>query len=70
MYRRRVDDVVGYTADADVWCAACADGAYGPGVMRSDSEGNLIQPIFLSDVYQWDEGCEPHCNKCGEGVFA
>lgn len=49
-------DVVGYTADVDVWCPDClpfdAEG--------EDSEGNPVHPIFAVD-----EGAEVEtCNVC------
>lgn len=75
MYRKAWD-IVGWTADADVWCNDCARSAYGEdSPTRFDGEGNLVHPIFVSELGQWlcdccGEGDAPHCNKCGESVFA
>lgn len=49
-------EVVGYTADADVWCPDClpydTDGR--------DSEGNDVHPIFAGD----EKADEEYCNAC------
>jgi hypothetical protein len=45
-------EVVGWTADADAWCNACAEDAYGEdSPTRLDSEGNPVNPVFASDEY-------------------
>lgn len=77
MYRKAWE-IVGYTADADVWCVSCAESAYGSdSVDRQDGEGNLVHPIFVSELGQWQCHCGmgdvdsgPHCNRCGEDVSA
>lgn len=68
MYRKAWE-IVGYTADADVWCVSCAESAYGPDSYgREDVEGNLVHAIFVSDLGEM--GTNTHCNMCGEGVSA
>ena len=48
----RAYDIVGYKADADIWCVSCARVAY-PGCDDladvEDHEGNLVHPIFAVD---------------------
>lgn len=72
-YGRKAWEVVGFTADAEVWCRDCAARAYGPGVLTdatvSDREGNTVHPIFVSELVDWacecgGEGDGPHCNSC------
>ena len=78
-YYRKAWEVVGFTADADVWCRDCAARAYGPAVLTDrtvrDGEGNEVAPIFVSDLGLWDcqcgaDGNGPHCGKCGADVSA
>ncbi|MCE5255007.1 MAG: hypothetical protein LLG45_12525 [Actinomycetia bacterium] len=58
-------EVIGYAADADIWCPACAREAYGPLTDQSeDHEGNLIHPIFACD--EWDYPLVCHC--CHEAL--
>jgi len=55
-------DVLGYTADADCWCPACARDAY-PGCETGDvegHEGNMVHPIFRDS--EWDT--PPYCGGC------
>ena len=57
--------IVGYTADADVYCPPCAVVLYKAGVLEdqcivSDREGNAIRPCFAWD--EWDY--EPTCGRC------
>ena len=60
MYARKAWEIVGYTADADVWCAACAEEQYGPDSGdRKDREGNDVHPLFVSDDYGGES-----CNSC------
>ena len=65
--------IVGYSADADVWCPECAKHTYADQPLNEsgdlseeafDHEGNPIHPIFSTDSPEVDE-C---CNKCGELV--
>lgn len=71
--------IVGYTADADVWCPECAALVYDRrvnGVLRTvrderegfnaiDFEGNSVNPIFASD-----EGAdEMVCNRCNQPIM-
>jgi hypothetical protein len=74
-------DVVGFTADADVWCRECAADVYGADVLTdrtvADGEGNPVRPIFASDLGQWEchcgmgpKGSGPHCGQCGADVGA
>ena len=54
-------EVIGYTADADIWCPTCAQEAYSPlSTDTEDHEGNLVHPIFA--VEEWDY--PPVCNRC------
>ena len=59
-------DVLGYTADADVYCPTCADRRYGPQpeVLTAeewqDDEGNEIGVIFADS--EWDS--PQHCSDC------
>jgi len=55
-------EVIGYTADADIWCPECALEAYGSLGRDTDLdyEGNPIHPIFACD--EWDY--PPVCNCC------
>lgn len=63
-------EVVGYTADADTFCVACAEARY-PGATdwraddfdpaeHLDSEGNEVYPLFGSSE------CLAACCVCGE----
>jgi hypothetical protein len=57
---------VGFTANADVWCPACAETIY-PGLTvdgqsATDDEGNEIYPIFVGDEGWADD----RCARCGE----
>ena len=56
-------EIVGYTADADIWCGECAERVYGPDKdddSRTDSEGNPVHPLFASD--EWESEA---CGCCG-----
>lgn len=55
-------DVIGYAADADVWCVDCAEKRYGRLMGRTDDEGNDVHPIFASD----DADGPQVCAGCGE----
>jgi hypothetical protein len=58
--------VIGYTADADIWCPACAEEVYGPLTEDTeDREGNLIYPIFA--VGEWKD--TPICNSRREALI-
>lgn len=59
---RKAWEVVGYTADADVWCCLCAYRFYGKAEGREDSEGNPVHPIFSSDVCHKGDVCS-HCEE-------
>lgn len=56
-------DIVGYTADADLWCPACATATYAPDGAAEvpedaeDGEGNLVHPIFASDELEPGDRC-------------
>ncbi len=57
--------VVGYAADADVYCPRCAAALYGADVLDDtktvyDREGNAIGPVFASE--EWDYA--PTCGRC------
>lgn len=67
--------VIGYTADADVWCPACAARNYGaadvgpnhdPRVadFALDNEGNEVHAIFSTD----DVPTDWVCNVCAEPI--
>jgi len=53
--------VLGYTADADVWCSPCATALYGDPDTALDGEGNPVYPIFTCSEFDY----EPHCRACG-----
>jgi hypothetical protein len=54
-------DIIGYTADAAVWCHACLKGAgYEPD--GYDHEGNDVHPIFAGMDNADEEACE-HCHE-------
>ena len=69
----KATEIVGYAADASVWCPSCAEASYGddrecpceqgcihPDV--EDGEGNPVHPIFAGD-----EGWENMtCGSCHE----
>ena len=64
-YMRTTRDIVGWTADAEVWCDYCAWEAYGPEHdERKDRAGNDVHPIFA-----WDECNDEVCGDCGEGLW-
>ena len=57
--------VVGYTADAAIWCPSCAQLIYGEdGPIRCDSEGNDVHPVFASDELTPGEVC----TRCSEVI--
>ena len=68
---QRVDDIVGYTADADMWCPPCARLVYDrriDGILRTirqgdaiDREGNTVAPLFRDDIAPDDI-----CGRCGD----
>ena len=59
-------EIIGYTADADVWCPICAREAYGPLTeVTEDHEGNPVHPIFA--VEEWDY--PPVCCRCREPLI-
>ena len=54
-------DIVGWTADAEIWCPTCAEKVYGDlSGERHDREGNVISPVFRD---QDDDDC---CGMCWE----
>ena len=60
--------VIGYTADADIWCLSCANRTYGVtpnGPDRLDHEGNTVHPIFSTDETSM-EG--EYCGRCHREV--
>ena len=59
-------EVIGYAADAAVWCVDCAGETYGPlDPDTEDQEGNVVHPIFACD--EWEEA--PVCNMCREPLL-
>jgi hypothetical protein len=58
-------DIIGYTADAAVWCADCFEkaGYTDPG---EDNEGNPTHPIFADDVGNDEYG---YCDECHESLM-
>lgn len=54
-------DVVGYTADADVYCPLCASTIYGDGISGEngikDHEGNLVAPVFAEAEFDYPVSC-------------
>jgi hypothetical protein len=65
---------VGYTADADLWCEACAklvfDRMGDDGILRTVGMGNAVdhEGNDVGALFTWDEsGDTPdHCGRCGE----
>lgn len=54
--------IVGYTADADIYCPDCTDAKYGPDITaRRDSESNRVHPVWNDS--EWDT--PQHCHTCG-----
>ena len=54
--------VVGFTADAAVYCSDCAEKRYGPDApARLDREGNRVHAVFSDS--EWDS--PQHCGACG-----
>lgn len=53
-------DVIGFKADADVYCSECTLGRYG--ARKLDNEGNEIHPIFRSESAA---DAPQHCGHCG-----
>jgi hypothetical protein len=52
-------EIVGFTADADAWCPACARQVY-PDCEEQDvedREGNFVHPIFAGDEGWGDMTC-------------
>ena len=59
--------VVGYTADGEAWCPACAEARYGPAHPvheRRDREGNAVHTVFAGDEWTY----EPTCGACGASL--
>jgi hypothetical protein len=57
--------VVGFTADANLYCPACAERRYGPDSQaRRDHEGNGVHAVFSDS--EWD--CPQHCAACGRFI--
>jgi hypothetical protein len=57
--------IIGFTANADIWCPPCADATFGPDAAdRIDGEGNTVNPIFASDEIEPGEAC----NQCQEEI--
>ena len=60
-------DVVGYTADADIWCAGCLRSCYGYDALedgKRDHEGNPIGAIFADSEWNY----LLHCTRCREPI--
>jgi hypothetical protein len=63
------DNVIGYTADAAMWCPDCAEREY-PGctdgdTVVEDGEGNEVHPSFAGD--EAGDGGD-YCGSCGECI--
>lgn len=58
---RKAWHIVGYTADAEVWCCLCTYRWYGKAEGREDHHGNPVHPIYSNDEH---DGMG--CNSCGE----
>lgn len=56
-------EVIGYAADADIWCIKCLP--YDDPDTDKDSEGNEIHPIFVGD----EDSHLEYCNACGENLW-
>lgn len=65
----KATDIIGWNADADCYCDACASVRYGPARPdRLDREGNEVHPIFgyhIPDIAA-SGGCT--CSDCGEVI--
>lgn len=63
-------DIIGYTADADIYCPPCARDIYGAGISTGigikDREGNLVAPVFADS--EWDYPVS--CGKCHQFIEA
>ena len=60
-------EVVGYTADAEAWCPACAVARYGPAHPiheRRDREVIAMHPVFAGDEWEY----RPRCGACGAAI--
>ena len=60
-------EVVGYAADGEAWCPACAEARYGPAHPaheRRDREGNAVHTVFAGDESTY----EPVCSACGAAI--
>ncbi len=60
-------EVVGYTADGEAWCPACAEARYGPAHPiheRRDREGNAVHPDFAGDEWEY----RPGSGACGASL--
>lgn len=60
---RKSYEIVGWSADADLWCNDCAHRAYGvspdSAAVERDSEGNEVSPVFLDQASSQDT-----CGQC------
>lgn len=58
-----------FTADADIYCPACAEAAYGEGIYTEggalDSEGNVVHPVYSWDTGEFDPHSAHACAACG-----
>lgn len=63
---RSLTEIIGWAYDADYHCPRCAEIEFGAAGLESDmtqdSEGNPIQPIFLSQEFDY----QPVCGDCHE----
>lgn len=59
--------VIGYTADADIYCADCIDTLYHN--RDTDNEGNTIQGYTASDAANGANDYVVHCGKCGDELL-
>jgi hypothetical protein len=65
-YARKAWEIVGWTYDADVHCNACTQKRFSVYALSesfaTDSEGNMVHPIFASDEYENEVCGDCHSN--------
>ncbi len=83
-YYQDSSQVVGYTADADMWCPDCATAKYGD-PPETDREGNLVHPVFADQAHsacaaemgsvshseyerRHPRECRDRCGRCGDSL--
>jgi hypothetical protein len=57
----KITDVIGFAADADIYCPDCASATYGDTDTAQDREGNELGAVFGDS----ETDCPYHCAECG-----